>query len=308
MPQRFLKPGFRTSQRLARCPMQARLMFANLLTLVDDWGRYEGDKGLLRRECFPLDDIRQKDVDEWIESLEQNDLLTRYEVDGAWYVQLRRWTERTRSKSSKYPALPCPDNKCCAVTTNAAPKRSAKGVEPNGAGAGADDGEGAGEDVRRQLQATFDGMDAESTGPPRASPANEDDEPFASGGGSLEPSRLVAVLEKLGRRPERQSGWFGIEVQKFIEANGGEEKATALLERALAAGRDTWNKAKTWCMQADIESAREDFRNGQHAAANGKGERQNPSGQSRGASQRSERDRRQPAEPDRPVPVWRPTG
>ena len=224
MPQRFLKPGFRTSQRLSRCPMQARLMFANLISLVDDWGRYEGDLSLLRRECFPLDDVRQKDFDEWIQALEDNDILVRYQVDAAWYVEVRRWTERKRSKSSKFPALPKSDNKCCA-------RRSTNGSGPNGDDEGADDG--AGEDGSQDF--------GWLTAPEELT----------------EYSPKVATLMRFGMQPHRQGGWMAQKVGDFIDANGGEAEALRRLNSAADAGCKTWDEATAWCRRQSWNAADE---------------------------------------------------
>lgn len=104
MPQRFLKPGIRTSRRLAECSRPARLLYVYLITLVDDWGRYDGDPVLLKSECFPYDDdVRLPDFEAWLESLIEAETLLHYQVDGKWYIQILRWTERTRGKSSKFP-------------------------------------------------------------------------------------------------------------------------------------------------------------------------------------------------------------
>ena len=130
MPQRFLKPGFRTSKRLARCSRHARLLYVCIITLVDDFGRYDADPQLLRAECFPHDDdVRTADLKSWLKELSEQDAIVLYESESNPYLQVTRWIERTRAAKSKYPNPPNYEG--------AAQTRSTEGAgEVDGAGAG----------------------------------------------------------------------------------------------------------------------------------------------------------------------------
>lgn len=80
-----------------------------LITLVDDYGRYEADPMLLKSHAFPLrEDIRAPQVQKLCEELSANQLAVFYKTDGKEYVQLLKWQERPRS-GSRYPAF---DNTC----------------------------------------------------------------------------------------------------------------------------------------------------------------------------------------------------
>ena len=92
-------------------------MFIRLITLADDYGRYEAHPMLIRNEAFPYGDPDGKDVpvekvDSALRALcGQNDgsgLIQLYEVGGTRYLQINRWKERARSES-KYP---CPTDDC----------------------------------------------------------------------------------------------------------------------------------------------------------------------------------------------------
>lgn len=120
MPIRFLKPGFTGSIRLARVSYGARLLFVSLITLVDDYGRFEAHPLILARNAFPYGDpegryITEDQIEAWLKELEtsrvyENDLplLTRYEVDGVSYLALHRWTDRVRNVQPLYPDPPFP--------------------------------------------------------------------------------------------------------------------------------------------------------------------------------------------------------
>jgi len=126
MPQRFLKPGIRQSRRWNRISWLAQSLYVRLVTLVDDFARYEADPELLRSELFPYGDpdgnpIQLTAIDSACEQLSEKDMVHFYIHDGVKYCQLKRWTERTRAEKSKYPApLTTVAVKCCQPLTNAA--------------------------------------------------------------------------------------------------------------------------------------------------------------------------------------------
>jgi hypothetical protein len=108
MPQRFLRPGITTSQRFNSVPYQAQTFFVRLLTLVDDFGRYDGDFRLLRSHVFPLGapdgkDIPIKEIERCCELLTTAGLVMFYRRDGYQYLQLYRWNERARAEKSRFP-------------------------------------------------------------------------------------------------------------------------------------------------------------------------------------------------------------
>jgi hypothetical protein len=117
MPIRLLRPTLRQSQRWNKLPWFEQSLFIRLITLADDYGRYEAHPMLIRNEAFPYGDPDGKDVpvekvDSALRTLcGQNDgsgLIQLYEVGGTQYLQINRWKERARSES-KYP---CPADDC----------------------------------------------------------------------------------------------------------------------------------------------------------------------------------------------------
>ena len=117
MPIRLLRPTLRQSQRWNKLPWFEQSLFIRLITLADDYGRYEAHPMLIRNEAFPYGDPDGKDVpvekvDSALRTLcGQNDgsgLIQLYEVGGTRYLQINRWKERARSES-KYP---CPTDDC----------------------------------------------------------------------------------------------------------------------------------------------------------------------------------------------------
>ena len=53
MPQRFLRPGITTSRRWNSLDWDSQSFYIRLLTLVDDYGRFDADPQLLKSYAFP---------------------------------------------------------------------------------------------------------------------------------------------------------------------------------------------------------------------------------------------------------------
>lgn len=110
MPQRFLRPGITTSAAWNAISWQAQSFYIRLITLVDDFGRYDARWQILRSHAFPLnDEITQKQMHTLCEQLHANDLAVFYRApDGKEYVQLTKWREKARSE----PRFPTFDDTC----------------------------------------------------------------------------------------------------------------------------------------------------------------------------------------------------
>lgn len=107
MPQRFLRPGIRTSEHWNQASFLSQSLFIAILTLVDDFGRYDGRAMLLHGECFVLrDDVKPVQTATALTELDNRGLIQLYEVDGKKYLQVLHWQERSRSQESKFPPPP----------------------------------------------------------------------------------------------------------------------------------------------------------------------------------------------------------
>jgi hypothetical protein len=113
MPQRFLRPGLRTSPRWNSVSHEAARLYIALLTQVDDWGRYDGRNAILWADAFTVWNEMHPDLYvsphrnvELCAELGRALLVFFYEVDGRRYVQLLQWQERHRGVKSKWPEPP----------------------------------------------------------------------------------------------------------------------------------------------------------------------------------------------------------
>lgn len=134
MPSRFLKPGLRESPRFNQASWPAQSLFTRLITLVDDYARFDAHPLLLARVAFPYGTptgkrISPEQLQAWLDELQRLDLLVLYAVNGVPVLQIKRWTERIRTKNpSRFPeptAEACQQLtanvvKCCQMLSNAA--------------------------------------------------------------------------------------------------------------------------------------------------------------------------------------------
>lgn len=116
MPQRFLRPGITDSAKWNACDWEVQSFYIRLITLVDDFGRYEANPKLLRGHAFALrEDITSSMIIDMCKQLQGNDLADFYEVAEKQYVQIANWIEKARADKSKFPAK---DDSCKQMFSN----------------------------------------------------------------------------------------------------------------------------------------------------------------------------------------------
>ncbi|MFN7609878.1 MAG: hypothetical protein ACK5QX_02915, partial [bacterium] len=90
MPNRILREGILTSPRMARLGWAEEVMYRRLMSVVDDFGRYWADHGLLRAACYPrqLNKVSDSDVGKWLTVLVEAALVRVYPAqDGQRYLE-----------------------------------------------------------------------------------------------------------------------------------------------------------------------------------------------------------------------------
>lgn len=109
---RTLKPGFFSSEDIAKYPFRARLLFAGLWTYCDDHGRGKDNIRLIRAEVWPLDDeVTLSDVEADLALLHEGGAIVRYNANGVSYLAVQNWhfhQSPNRPGETKIPAPPVP--------------------------------------------------------------------------------------------------------------------------------------------------------------------------------------------------------
>lgn len=111
MPQRFLRPGITTSDNWNAVSWQCQSLYIRILTLVDDYGRFDGRASVLWGQCFsvwnehnPMLSVGLSDVGEMLQQLAAKNLVDLYMVDGKPVLQVTKWQERIRENiKEKWP-------------------------------------------------------------------------------------------------------------------------------------------------------------------------------------------------------------
>lgn len=104
MPTRMLREGILTSDRIALLSWGAETFYRRLMSIVDDYGRYDGRVLILMARCYPLqlDRVSPALVQQWLDEVAAAELVLVYEVDGKQYLQLDDFGQRIQSPS-KWP-------------------------------------------------------------------------------------------------------------------------------------------------------------------------------------------------------------
>lgn len=109
MPNRILREGILTSARIAKLGWAEECFYRRLMSVVDDFGRYYGDAGLLRAACYPrqLNKVSDSDIEKWLRACVAAALVRVYPAeDGESYLELLDFKQQVRAKASKFPDMP----------------------------------------------------------------------------------------------------------------------------------------------------------------------------------------------------------
>lgn len=123
MPNRILREGILTSPSVAKLNWAEEVFYRRLMSVVDDFGRYFGDVGMLRAACYPrqLNKVSDSDIGKWLDAVSAAGLVRVYRAsDRENYIELAKFGQQVRAKKSKFPD---PSSECVAdaqqVQTNA---------------------------------------------------------------------------------------------------------------------------------------------------------------------------------------------
>lgn len=117
MPNRIIREGILTSPKLAKLGWAEEVFYRRLLSVVDDYGRYYADAGMLRAACYPrqLNKVSDSDAGKWLRSCVDAALVRVYPAeDGERYLEVVKFDQQVRAKKSKFPE---PLSTCAADAT-----------------------------------------------------------------------------------------------------------------------------------------------------------------------------------------------
>ena len=113
MPNRILREGILTSERVNALSPLAELFYRRLMSAVDDFGRIESNEKILLARCYPLsfDRYSPSNVREWLAECcqmtasggQMTALVREYEVSGKKYLQIMNFGQRERASKCPPP-------------------------------------------------------------------------------------------------------------------------------------------------------------------------------------------------------------
>lgn len=117
MPNRIVREGILTSDRVDRLDYRDEVIYRRLLSIVDDFGRYDGRVNIILAAIFPLrigraadaqhmhsTCIACDDIEDGLKNIEAAGLICRYVVGGKPFIEILDFRQQTRAKSSRWPA------------------------------------------------------------------------------------------------------------------------------------------------------------------------------------------------------------
>jgi hypothetical protein len=108
MPNRVIRDGILTSERVDQLNWAEEVFYRRLMSVVDDYGRYYAKPELLISACYPLRirKVSDSDVAKFLTACVSAGLVSTYQAnDGKRYVQIVDFGQRIQAKS-KFPDPP----------------------------------------------------------------------------------------------------------------------------------------------------------------------------------------------------------
>lgn len=107
MPNRLLR-DWTNSILIEKLSVGAERFFVRLIMKADDFGRYYADACLLRSFLYPriIEKVKESEVSKFLNECRTVGLVTVYEVDSKFYLEIKDFGQRLRSMKSKFPPPP----------------------------------------------------------------------------------------------------------------------------------------------------------------------------------------------------------
>ncbi|MCW1885496.1 hypothetical protein OKA04_12220 [Luteolibacter flavescens] len=122
------------------------VFYRRLMSVVDDFGRFDARPAILRSSLYPLriERVREADIVRSLASCQEAGLIRLYNVDGKGYLTILDFRQQVRAKNSKYPDPPDEEQPLSNCTSSDVHPISDDHLDGDGDGDGNGDGDGDG--------------------------------------------------------------------------------------------------------------------------------------------------------------------
>jgi hypothetical protein len=103
---RTIKPEFPQSETVGRLTRDARLLFIQIWTVADDYGRLRASPHYLAGQLYPYDDDARALMPGWLEELEAGGFIRMYGADGNRYLDIPQWAKHQRVDNAGKSNIP----------------------------------------------------------------------------------------------------------------------------------------------------------------------------------------------------------
>lgn len=105
MPNRVLR-DWTHSEKINSLSKDAELFFVRLIMKADDYGCFFGNPKLLKSALYPLRDILEIDINNYIKECVNLDIITLYKSNNKLYIKINDFGQRLRLMKRKFPEPP----------------------------------------------------------------------------------------------------------------------------------------------------------------------------------------------------------
>src|SRR5436190_16867409 len=108
MSNRVIRDGILGSEAVNKLKDCEELFLRRLLSVVDDYGRYEARPDLLRAMLYPLkiDEVTPGHIERWLQACVEAGLVRIYEADGRDYLEVLKFAQKLRRMIARCPPPP----------------------------------------------------------------------------------------------------------------------------------------------------------------------------------------------------------
>ena len=99
---RTIKPEFWTSEQVADCSRDARLLLIGIWNFADDSGVHPYSPKRLKMEIFPGNNIEDSEVASMVDELVRVGLLSKYEAQGGEFLHVTGFAKHQLMKKSQH--------------------------------------------------------------------------------------------------------------------------------------------------------------------------------------------------------------
>jgi hypothetical protein len=173
---RTIKPEFWQSESMSRVSREARLLFVGLWSMADDSGKTRAASRMLASTLFPYDDEVPNLISGWLDELEKEKAIRRYEVDGSHYLIIPKWAEHQKIDKPSKSKLPdfVEGSRVLAESSRKIALDQGSGIRDQGK----DQGPGKGPSLERRDEPAADGAQLALGVEPQAKPSRQRDPLF----------------------------------------------------------------------------------------------------------------------------------